>query len=206
MLKKILALLFFSVFMLNSVGIGEEAVSDEADTLNGKKVVMIIAAANFRDDELNIPLGYFETKGADVDIASTVKTVVTGMLGSHVNPDMLYTDIKINDYDAIVFVGGTGATQYLNDTVAHKIAKDSVFNGKVLGAICLGPAILANAGVLENKKATVFLDPQTEKIFKANNVINTNAVVEKDGKIITANGPKASYKFAKEIEETILKE
>jgi protease I len=90
--------------------------------------------------------------------------------------------------------------------VAHKIAKDSVSNGKVLGAICLGPAILANAGVLENKKATVFLDPQTEKIFKANNVINTNAVVEKDGKIITANGPKASYKFAKEIEETILKE
>jgi len=64
----------------------------------------------------------------------------------------LISKINIDNYDAVVFVGGGGATEYFNDSIAHKIVKESIAKGKVLAAICIAPNILANAGVLKGKK------------------------------------------------------
>lgn len=45
---------------------------------------------------------------------------------------------------------------FIHNSVALRIAQDSVKLGKVLGAICIAPRILAEAGVLKGKKATVW--------------------------------------------------
>ncbi len=166
-------------------------------SLNGQKVAMIIAHEGFRDEELSVPLEMFKREGAEVKIASSSLDMAKGKLGMTVKPDVLYSNINVKDYDAIVFVGGPGSTQYWDDPVAHRIAKDAVSLGKVLAAICAAPPILANAGVLKRKRATCF--PSDEGPLIAGHAQYTAKAVEADGTIVTGNGPQSAGIFAKEI-------
>jgi len=169
--------------------------------LKGKKAVMIIAEKNFRDEELFEPKKILEAEGVKVIVASTSFNTARGMLGGKVKPDMLLSEIKVDDYDAIIFVGGSGASQYWNDSLAHNIAKEAVEKNKVLGAICIAPVTLANAGVLTGKKATVW--PSERGKIEARGAIYTGESVQIEGKIITAEGPQAARKFGEAIAKAL---
>ena len=169
----------------------------QAAPLAGKKIVLIIAHKDFRDEEYQTPRQLFEAQGAVVKVASSSLEKAKGMLGAEVKPDLLLKDVQVAEYEAIVFVGGSGATEYWDDPAAHAIAKEAVEKGKVLAAICIAPATLAKAGVLKGKKATVFSSAAGE--LKAAGCTYTGQEVEREGKIITAGGPAAAEKFAQEI-------
>lgn len=159
-----------------------------------KKVVMIIASDKFRDEELQKPQSILEKEGVKVTVASSVvNKEVTGMLGAKAMPTMNFKDINPKDWDGIVFVGGMGASEYWDNPKAHEIARKAVENKKVLGAICIAPVTLANAGVLEGKKATAWQDVDGK--LKAKGINYTGNPVEVDGKIITGNGPAAAEEF-----------
>jgi len=161
------------------------------------KIVMIIAPENFRDEELSVPKSVFEGAGATVHVASTSIEEARGKLGMKISPDMLVKDIKAENYDVIIFVGGSGASCYFNSKTAHDIAKSAYLKNKLICAICAGPVILANAGVLEGKKATVF--PSFDIELKQKGAIYTGKPVQTDGNIVTASGPQSAKRFAKEI-------
>jgi len=162
-----------------------------------KKAVMIIAQNGFRDEELQDPKKVLEAGAVKVIIASSSKSASQGVLGTVVNPDITLDEINVSDFDAVIFVGGAGSSQYWNDPVAHRIAKEAVNQGKVLGAICIAPVTLANAGLLNGKKATVW-SSESEQL-KASGALYTGKAVEQDGKIVTANGPTAAVEFGKTI-------
>ena len=164
---------------------------------NTKKILMIIAHQNFRDEELLIPKKLFESEGYNVVIASTSLKPAKGMLGAVVTPQILIDQVRVEDYDAIVFVGGVGAQEYFNNSVAHKIAKEAVSKGKILAAICLAPRTLAEAGVLKGKKATVWVSEG--KTLEAKGAYYTGKPVEVDGNIVTGSGPQAAEEFGKTI-------
>lgn len=168
-----------------------------AQAQEGKKAIFIIAAKNFQDDEYVDPMMVLEDSGVSVTVASTTTEEVTGTDGLTAIPDVLISEVKAEDYDAIVFIGGSGAAQYLDDPAAHKLAQDAVTKNKVLGAICLAPRILTNAGVLKGKKATVY--PSEQEKLKEAGVNYTGKPVEQDGKIITADGPSSAEDFGRRI-------
>ena len=105
--------------------------------------------------------------------------------------------IVVNEFDAVVFVGGFGSSEYFDNPVARKIAKEGLDQDKILAAICLAPRILANSGVLKGKKVTCF--SSVRKDIKAKGAMVSGEMVERDGKIITGNGPSASTKFGETI-------
>lgn len=184
MFKKIMILLI--IFSLGIIFLAEAQVT--------KKVLMIIASKNFRDEELLKPKEIFEKNGFKVIIASSSLNTATGMLGAKVNPQILIDKVNVKDYDAIVFVGGVGATEYFTNQVALRIAQESVKQGKLLAAICIAPRILAEAEVLKGKKATVW---KTEaEALKSKGAVYTGKDVQIDGKIVTASGPHAAEEFA----------
>ncbi|MBC7189667.1 DJ-1/PfpI family protein [Candidatus Aerophobetes bacterium] len=166
-----------------------------------KKVVMIIAWRNFRDEELQIPKKILEENKIEVEVASSSTEPAVGMLGAIVKPDLLVNEVEVADYDAVIFVGGQGASFYWNEPVAHRIAREAVRQGKVLGAICIAPVTLANAGVLEGKKATVW-PTESKKLIKKG-ALYTGKNVETDGNIITASGPQAAEEFGRKIVEVL---
>jgi protease I len=163
----------------------------------GVKVAMIIAAKDFRDEELLRPKEVLEAQGVKVLVVSATKEEALGMLGAKIKPDLLLSELRVDDYAAIIFVGGVGASQYWDDPLAHKICREALEKGKILGAICIAPVTLANAGVLSGKRATVF--PTEAEKLKGKGAIYTGAKVERDGNLITASGPEAAEDFGKAI-------
>lgn len=171
--------------------------------LFGKKVVMIIAPNNFRDEEYSIPREILEGQGAKIVVASSQLETATGMLGLKVKPDIKLSDIKVENFDAIIFVGGLGARDYYWDNeTALALAKEAYTKGKILGAICLAPVILAKAGVLKDKKATVW-SSEGVKLRAVGCQVVGDADVVVDGKIVTAKGPQAAKKFGESILELL---
>ena len=170
-------------------------------TLSGKNVLMIIAAERFQDEEFAQPYNLFTRLGATVKLACSRKGIVKGIFGRQLTPDFLIGACKADDYDAVVFIGGPGATEYFNNSDAHALARDAVSKSKVLGAICIAPVILANAGVLKGKKATVFPSEQPQLVSQGARLIQQNVVV--DGKIVTAAGPQAAREFAETLARLI---
>lgn len=162
-----------------------------------KKAVMIIAQNQFRDEELFEPKKILEDGGVKVIIASSSTKPAAGKLGAIVNPDISLKQINVNEADAVIFVGGAGSSQYWDDPLAHKIAKDIVSQNKVIAAICIAPVTLAKAGLLSGKKATVW--PSEAGQLESAGAVHTGKAVEQDGKIVTANGPLAAKEFGKTI-------
>ena len=158
------------------------------------KVVMVIAHNGFRDEELFITKKILEEHGIKVEVASSSLTMAKGMLEGVCKPDLLLKDINIDHYAAIIFVGGVGATEYWDNPIAHKLIKEAVVKHKVVAAICIAPVTLAKAGILKGKKATVW--PSEAEQLEAMGAIYTGKPVERDGLIITANGPQAVNAFA----------
>ena len=68
---------------------------EETKSLEGKKVLMVIAPSDFRDEELLKPKEMFEKAGAEVIVVSSGVSTAKGMLGTVVNVD---ADIRAVSY------------------------------------------------------------------------------------------------------------
>jgi protease I len=176
---------------------GPAAPQPKAAGAQGKRVVFIIAHQDFRDEELLKPREILEQAGVKAVVASSALTPARGMLGAMVKPDLLLKDVKPADYDAVIYVGGVGAQEYWNDKQAQEIARETVAQKKLLAAICLAPVTLANAGVLNGKKATVW--PSEGGRLTAKGAQYTGNEVEVEGRLITGNGPEAAERFGQAV-------
>ena len=165
------------------------------------RALIIIAEKNFQDIEFSHTKEELEKQDIEIKVASKTKGMKKGALGGSADAELSFNDVKVNDYDAIVFIGGGGAQQYLNDKDAHKIAQESFKKNKITAAICIAPLILANSGILKGKKATVWDGGDGKTIAKLESkgakFINEDVVI--DDNIITACGPGAARDFGEAI-------
>ena len=164
------------------------------------KFLIVIAPRNFRDEELLVPKQIFENKGWHVTIASKnlrAGEMAAGMLGAKQKADISIADAKASDYSAVIFVGGSGASAYFNDPVAHQLAWHAYDSGRVVAAICVAPSILANARVLEGKLATGF--PSERENISAKSAGYTGDAVTVAGCVVTAKDPASAKKFGEAI-------
>ncbi|MGB9598742.1 MAG: DJ-1/PfpI family protein [Minisyncoccales bacterium] len=169
-----------------------------------KKVVMVIAFRNFRDIEYFLPKEILERNKIKVISASNKKGMALGADGGTVEIDFLISEVNPKDFEAVLFVGGPGCLKHLDNEDSYLLAQKTIEKQKILGAICISPVILAKAGVLKGKKATVWSSPfdrQAIEILKENGANFQDQKVLVDGKIITANGPNAAQEFG----QTVLK-
>jgi len=169
---------------------------------NLKKILMAIAFRDFRDEEYFVAKEIFKKAGIGVITASSQKGTAIGSQGGDTNVELSLQDINVADFDAIVFIGGQGAAKHIDDSQFHRVAQEAIKQNKILAAICIAPAILAKAGVLRGKKATVWssvFDKSAVKILQENGAIYQSELVVQDGNIVTANGPPAVKDFGKAI-------
>ncbi|MHC4623398.1 MAG: DJ-1/PfpI family protein [Planctomycetota bacterium] len=180
---------------------GYPAPTDLEGQAGQRRAVLITGSANFRDEELFETQLVLDQAGVNTVIASSRRGLIGGMLGGTADARILVTEVNVDEFDAIVFIGGPGAREYFNNPVAHNIAREAAGKGKILAAISIAPTILANAGVLTGVRATSFL---TERdMLQLADVKYTGAAVERDGPIITGRDPAASRLFATAIVEAL---
>jgi len=161
------------------------------------KILMVIAQKDFRDEEYLQPLTIFKEHGLRVMTASERKGECQGKLGAKVWADLAIEDVNQADFEAIVFVGGSGAANFVHQEEVLLLVKDFFADGKIVAAICIAPRILASAGILTGKKVTAFETEQADLAEKG--AIFTGARVEIDSNIITADGPDSAEEFAEAI-------
>lgn len=166
------------------------------------KVLFIIAQKNFREEELKEPLQVLKEGGYGAAIAADSTKIAEGMLGLQVQPDMSFSEAFrcLNEFSAVVVVGGSGAVSLANNSYVVRILKNADLSGKVIGAICLGPVVLARAGVITGRRAVVYYsapDAESIKALRAGGAVFTDKKIVEDGRIITAYGPQQSTEFAK---------
>jgi len=179
----------------------EEKEARKTERPKAKRAVLIAARENFRDEELFETRRVLAAAGVETVIASTTIGTIRGMLGSIAEARILVNQVRVDDYDAIIFIGGSGAAEYFDNPVALSIAREAAHKRKVLAAICIAPTVLANAGVLTGVRATSFLS-ERERLQQAG-AIYTGAPVERAGLIITGSGPMASVPFGQAIADTL---
>ncbi|MDD4376482.1 MAG: DJ-1/PfpI family protein [Clostridia bacterium] len=167
-----------------------------------KKIAMVIAAREFRDEECFETKDILEKEGFNITLFSNEKGIAVGRFGGEIKVEKTLEEIKVSDFNCILFVGGGGAIRYLDNNLSYNLLRKANNENIVIAAICIAPVILANAGVLEGKKATVWssdLDKSAIKILeqKGATYINKNSVIDKN--IVTANGPSAIKEFCEDI-------
>ncbi len=168
--------------------------------LKGAKVALVIAPSDFRDEELFVPKELLEDAGAKTVIASTKMGEAKGMLGGKVEVEQEIANLQSEELDALIVVGGMGSPEFLwNEKKLFDLLDKLSKEGKVIGAICLSGAVLANAGLLTGKKATVWECPESLEAFEKGEATYVKQPVVQDGKFITANGPEAADEFGKLI-------
>jgi protease I len=178
-------------------GKGTTETTDGQAGAAGKKAALIIGSQDFRDEEL------FETKRVldaalvQTVIASTKTGVIQGVLGNVAEATIPVSRLKVDDYDAIIFIGGPGAAEYAGNLAIMNMVRETVRKGKVLAAIGVAPTILANANVLAGIRATSFLS-ERDRLIQAG-AIYTVFAVERERSIITATGPDAAVQFGRAI-------
>jgi protease I len=195
--SKLQTKMFWSLVIICNLVFGYYNLYAQEGVVNMKKVVMIIAQNGFRDEELLLPKEILEKAGIEVKVASKTLAQAEGMLGAKVKPDISLNDINARDFDAVIFVGGMGASEYWNDIASHILAEQALASSRIVAAICIAPVTLANAGILKGKRATVWASEAGQ--LKAKGANYTGRPVEKDGNIITASGPSAASEFGEEI-------
>lgn len=199
----VLAILFMIIFTSAKIKQKVEVNKNKKGEIKAMKIAMIIAKNNFRDEEYLYPKEIFVKSGFEVDTFSSSKGVAKGMLGATVEVNKTIEELKVENYDAVIFVGGFGASEYFENKLAHKIAQETVKQNKVLAAICIAPVTLAKADVLKGKNATVFYSESAQ--LKSCGANYTGKDVEVDGKIVTGAGPHAAKLFGEKIKELLLK-
>ena len=162
----------------------------------------MVAFKNFRDEEYFVPKEILEGSGAEIKTASNKEGMARGADGGEAIIDYKLEDIDLNNFDAVVFIGGPGCLENLDNENSYNLVKETVAKNKLLASICVSPVILAKAGVLKGKRATVWSGPMDKsaiKILEENGAIYTPESVVVDGKIVTAEGPAVAGKFAEAL-------
>jgi len=177
--------------------------SQQKKMSNPKSALVVIAMRDFQDMELSGVLKGLQAHGFRYDLCGKEKNKeAIGKLGSKQTTAVSFHDVNVDNYDRVAFIGGPGARALANEKEVQDLARQFYEAKKVVGAICLAPTILANAGVLKGKKATVWdsrsgTGPEAHSLQEhgANFVPNTPVVV--DGLIVTGRGPDAAEEFGK---------
>lgn len=165
-----------------------------------KKVLLIIASEDYQPVEYGEPKRILEKAGHNVITVSDKTGEVAAQDGSTAIVELLLSDVKITDADALFFIGGSGALKHLDNENSYELLRAWQKTGKPYGAICISPRILAKAGVLENKKATGWDgDGGLAGIFKQYGVEYARENVVADDSVVTANGPAAAEEFGRTI-------
>lgn len=166
-----------------------------------KKIAVFIAFQGFRDEEYTEPKKALEAAGHEVTTVSTARGEARGKFRVTAQVDKTIDEINPADYDALALVGGPGALAHLDNPKVHALFKKGTELGKVIGAICISPVVLAHAGLLKGRTVTCFPDGAPEVEKGGGNY--TGGELEIDGKLITASGPIPAKKYGQALAEAL---
>lgn len=170
------------------------------------KTVAILATDGFEQSELTAPMERLQEAGAKVEIVSPDAGKIRGWKekdwGDSFAVDRKLSNARVEDYDALVLPGGQINPDLLRaKPEAVDFVRRFYQSKKPLAAICHGPWLLIEAGVVKGLRATSYHSIRTDMVNAGAEWVDEEVVVD-DG-VITSRSPKDLGPFADKIIEEI---
>ena len=164
-----------------------------------KKILMILAPTEFRDLEYIVPKAFFE--GANFEVTTTSTDILSvWRFGYEVYHDWLIEDYKWENFDAIVFVWGSGSLVFWENEDLKELTKKYINSDKIVASICASPRNLLKWWIVEWRKLTGHnWDNNFENLAKESWAIPKMNDVVIDWNLITWYWPEAVEEFSKAI-------
>lgn len=108
--------------------------------------------------------------------------------------DYHLAEVSLAEYDGYILPGGPGFELYSTNTVLKDTLIRAAKDNKMIAAICAAPSYLAEIGLLDNHKATIFPEMATELTSRKITYI-TNTVVTSNN-IITGPAAGSAIEFS----------
>jgi len=173
-------------------------------SLNDRKVA-ILTEEGFEQIELTSPKAALEAAGATVHVispkAGKIKAWDKTNWGIEINVDKQLSEVSPDDYDALVLPGGVLNPDKLRQN-KDVVAFVSAFldEGKPVAAICHGPQVLIETGLINGRRLTSYPSLKTDLINAGADWIDEEVVV--DNGLVTSRTPADLDAFnRKAIEE-----
>ncbi len=157
-----------------------------------KARILIIATDGFEESELFGPREILQRRGAEVVLASLTTNPIQATVhddpGKTIRPDITIDEVQAEDFDALILPGGVRNPDQLrmHDNVIRTIrAFDDM--KKPIAAICHGPWLLVEAGLVDGRTVTAWPSIRTDLRNAGATVVDEPAVT--DGHIVTSRNP-----------------
>lgn len=164
---------------------------------------LVLSAEKFEDLELYVPVFRLVEAGWQVDIAAPAPGKITGESNwYYVIANKAIDDINPDDYDLLIIPGGTpeGAPSTIRkNEKAQDIARSFFRKNKPVAAICHGPWLLADAGLVKGRKLTSYWKDGVPETIRAAGGEWLDQSVVRDGNLVTSRWPMDIADFNREI-------
>ena len=176
-----------------------------ARNVQGKKVA-IITENGFEEVELTSPKKALEEAGVTVHILSPQKNMVKAWDHDHwsieLPVDGQLHNANVEDYDMLVIPGGViNPDKMRTDKDCISFVQQFLESGRPVGAICHGPQLLIETGMISGRKMTSYHSIRTDLINAG--VIWEDKEVVVDNGLITSRSPKDLEAFNQKLIEEL---
>lgn len=162
-----------------------------AGKLDGKKVAILVADG-FEQVEMTEPRKALQKAGAETKIVSPKSGQIQGMhhadKGDKFDVDLELDEARPQDFDALMIPGGLMNPDQLRSTPeALEFTRHFFEEGKPVAAICHGPWVLIDAGVVRGRTLTSWPAIKTDVKNAGGKWVNEEVVV--DNGLVTSRKP-----------------
>lgn len=173
--------------------------------LNGKTVAILVANG-FEQLELTDPRDALEQAGAETHIVSPEEGTVRGWTDNdwadELDVDVLLANARESEYDALLLPGGQMNPDNLRTNTDAVAFVRAFFNAhKPVAAICHGPWLLVEAGVVEGRRLTSYPSIRTDLINAGAEWVDEQVVVDEG--LVTSRNPNDLPAFNKKLIEEV---
>lgn len=157
--------------------------------MGNKKKIAVLLADEFEDSELTRPVDALEGAGHEVTIVGTEASQrLEGKQGDAVvTTDASIADCEPESFDALLIPGGHSPDHLRTDERMVAFTKAMVAADKPVAAVCHGPQLLIEAGVVSGKRMTSFESVRTDLRNAGADVVDEEVVI--DMPFITSRKP-----------------
>ena len=164
-------------------------------------MVYVLLGTGFEEIEALAPVDLLRRAGIEVTTVGLNGKIVYGSHRIGVQADITIEELDISDAEMIVLPGGLGGVASIRGcSKALEAVKAVAAAGKYVAAICAGPTVLADLGLLTGVNATCY-PGQIPNMKDA--LVVENAACVTDGKIITGTSAGTAVPFALALIEAL---